>query len=121
LDNNSAGKRLSAKTLNNQELPRLRTATECAWCPGLQPAPESASAKARLSKRAHFSGTITAFNVFVTVMTNEAIKYTGCIDSASELGIWAKLVAMVRNFIKNQIPEGYQDQDGFHFGIKHAE
>jgi hypothetical protein len=54
-------------------------------------------------------------------MTNQAIKYTGCVDSTSELGIWAKLVAMVRNFIKNQIPEGYQDQNGFHFGIKHAE
>jgi hypothetical protein len=68
-----------------------------------------------------FSGTITASNATVTVMTHEAIKYTGCIDSASEPGIWAKIVAMVRNFIKNQVPEGYQDQKGFHFGVKQAE
>lgn len=54
-------------------------------------------------------------------MTHEAIKYTGCIDSASELGLWAKIVAMVRNIIKNQVPEGYQDQNGFHFGVKQAD
>jgi hypothetical protein len=66
-------------------------------------------------------GIIAALSVSVTVMTHEAIKYTGCIDSASELGIWAKIVALVRNFIKNQIPEGYQDQNGFHFGVKRAE
>lgn len=66
-------------------------------------------------------GMVTASSVSVSVMTQEAIKITGCIDSASELGIWAKIVALVRNFIKNQIPEGYQDENGFHFGVKHAD
>jgi hypothetical protein len=66
-------------------------------------------------------GTTTACSVSVTVMTHEAIKYSGCINPASELGIWAKIVALVRNFIKNQIPEGYQDHNGFHFGVKRAE
>ncbi|HEX3627784.1 MAG TPA: hypothetical protein VH280_20435 [Verrucomicrobiae bacterium] len=54
-------------------------------------------------------------------MTHEAIKYTGCVGSTSEFGIWAKIVALVRNFIKTQIPEGYQDQNGFHFGVKQAD
>ena len=54
-------------------------------------------------------------------MTNEAIKYTGCIGATDELGIWAKIVALVRNFIKNQVPEGYQDQNGFHFGAHRPE
>ncbi|MGH7941993.1 MAG: hypothetical protein ACREFR_13080 [Limisphaerales bacterium] len=51
-------------------------------------------------------------------MTNEAIKYTGCIGSAQGSGIWTKIVALVRNLIKNQISEGYQDHNGFHFGAK---
>jgi hypothetical protein len=39
-------------------------------------------------------------------------------NAAPATGIWAKIVALIGNFIKNQIPEGYQDQDGFHFGVK---
>jgi hypothetical protein len=66
-------------------------------------------------------GTITASTASVTAMTHEAIKYTGCVDSVPELGIWAKIVALVRNFINNRIPEGYQDGSGFHIGIERAE
>lgn len=54
-------------------------------------------------------------------MTHEALKYSACIESTPELGIWAKIVALVRNLIKSQIPEGYQDQNGFHFGVKRPE
>lgn len=61
------------------------------------------------------------FTVLVTVMTQEAIKYTGCIGSTQELGVWAKIVAVVRNLIKNLVPEGYQDQNGFHFGVERPE
>jgi hypothetical protein len=53
-------------------------------------------------------------------MTQQAAKYTGCIGSTPELGLWAKIVALVRNVIKNQIPEGYQDENGFHLGVKHS-
>jgi hypothetical protein len=33
-------------------------------------------------------------------------------------GIWTKIVVLFGNFVKNQIPEGYQDKEGFHFGVK---
>lgn len=55
------------------------------------------------------------------VMTHQAIKYTGCIESTHEMGIWARIVSLIRSFIKSHIPEGYEDRSGFHFGIKHSE
>jgi hypothetical protein len=39
-------------------------------------------------------------------------------NPAPSIGIWAKIVVLFGNFIKNQIPEGYQDKEGFHFGVK---
>jgi hypothetical protein len=39
-------------------------------------------------------------------------------NPTSPMGIWAKIVVLIGNFIKNQVPEGYQDKDGFHFGVK---
>jgi hypothetical protein len=37
------------------------------------------------------------------------------------MGIWTKITSVLGNFTKNQICEGYQDQDGFHFGVKQTQ
>ena len=52
------------------------------------------------------------------VMTQEAVKYAGCIESTHELGLWAKIITLVRNLINRHFPEGYQDEKGFHFGVE---
>ncbi|MGH7943301.1 MAG: hypothetical protein ACREFR_19760 [Limisphaerales bacterium] len=54
-------------------------------------------------------------------MTHNTLKLTGAIPTATGLGLWAKIVMLLRNFVKNHIPEGYQDQNGFHFGLKQPE
>lgn len=51
-------------------------------------------------------------------MTHEAIKYAGYIKPTHELGLWTRILAIIRNFINNYIPEGYQDENGFHFGAE---
>lgn len=66
-------------------------------------------------------GMRTASTMSVTVMTHNALKLTGALPTAPELGVWAKILGLLRNFVKNHIPEGYQDQNGFHFGLKQPE
>lgn len=77
--------------------------------------------KITLTQAKPSAGIVTASTISVTAMTQEAIKYTDCLDSAPELGIWAKIVALIRTFVNNRIAEGYQDKNGFHFGLERSE
>jgi hypothetical protein len=51
-------------------------------------------------------------------MISNVVKYRMWTNPTLALGMWTKIVAVLGNLVKNQIPEGYQDQDGFHFGVK---
>jgi hypothetical protein len=54
-------------------------------------------------------------------MTSNVAKYRTWAHPMPTTGIWAKIIVLFGNFIKNQIPEGYQDKDGFHFGVKRSQ
>jgi hypothetical protein len=50
-----------------------------------------------------------------TTMEHKTLAYSG-------VGFpLAGLMAKLRNAIKMHVPEGYQDENGFHFGVKRAE
>ena len=54
-------------------------------------------------------------------MTSNVAKYRTWVNPVPTTGIWTKITVVLGNFIKSQIPEGYQDKDGFHFGVKQAQ
>jgi hypothetical protein len=53
-------------------------------------------------------------------MYREAIKYRRWLHSAPKTVSLAGLIARFRDSLKSQIPVGYQDESGFHFGVKTA-
>jgi hypothetical protein len=55
------------------------------------------------------------------MLYRQAIKYRRWVNSTPRTASLAGIVAWFQNTVKNQIPVGYQDENGFHFGVKRAE
>jgi hypothetical protein len=50
----------------------------------------------------------------------QVIEHKDWLDEASAVLFPAKLVERFKNLFKMEIPEGYEDEKGFHFGTKHS-
>jgi hypothetical protein len=50
------------------------------------------------------------------IMSNKPWSHTGNVGFSA-----AGLVAKLRNIVKIEVPVGYQDEAGFHYGVKTAE
>ncbi len=51
-----------------------------------------------------------------SILTQKTLSHTGNIGFSA-----AGLMAKLRNMVKIEIPVGYQDETGFHYGVKTAD
>ncbi|MDE3067236.1 MAG: hypothetical protein KGJ60_06740 [Verrucomicrobiota bacterium] len=65
-------------------------------------------------------GIIDAY-VLTPMTYREALRHKSWLNLIPVTLPLLNVMGRLRNALKNQIPEGYQDETGFHFGVKHAE
>jgi len=51
----------------------------------------------------------------------EAVRHKAWLNLAPRMATGTGIIGRLRDALKNVVPVGYQDESGFHFGVKSAE
>lgn len=54
-------------------------------------------------------------------MYRQAVKHRSWLNSTPKTASLTGIINWLQNTVKNRIPVGYQDESGFHFGVKPVE